>query len=188
MARSDSALPTLIRAPPLATEVSHGRARPVHLTPVVDVHLPPHVFDREVHDSAVHRHRRVVDPCVDAPELPDRGVGDGVNLRRIRDVGDGVHGAAARPANGFRRVMQVLLVACGEHDTRATLSRVFRGHQPDAARSAGDHHDLFVEGLEREPHMHLSKFDRRRVEPSPQLQCRTLSNNAAQAINDAGRQ
>ena len=88
----------------------HGRSGSIDLAPEVDVHLAPHVFDGELSDAAVHRDRRVVHPCVDAPERAQRRFGDRLDLMRVRDVGSDVDGPPAVLTNLFNRLRQLVAV------------------------------------------------------------------------------
>jgi hypothetical protein len=124
----------------------------VNLPPIVHVHLPPHVFQREIHETTIQRDRRVVDPRIDAAELGNRRVRNALNVLRIRNVGnDRERPAAAAPdfANGL---FEVRFVACGKDNASATLGGAFAGDKADAARPAGDHHDLFV--MRKQPGFH----------------------------------
>ncbi len=134
----------------------------------------------QIHDSAVHRHGRVIDPRVDAPEFAERRVRNPVNLRGVGDIRHGVHGATAIPTNRLRRVTQVVLIACGQYDTRAAASRVFGSDEADAAGRAGDDDDLFVEWLQCESHVRS---------PGPRIvSVLNAVKQRGQTIDDASRQ
>src|SRR5439155_7130668 len=124
------------------TQMLDGREHAVHLTPVVDVELPAHVFQRHLGALAIDRYRGVVDPGIDSAELRDCARRERLDLRRVGDIAHLIDGTSAVGANRLDRLPQIPLVARGEDDAHVTLCGFLRGDQPDAARRTGDDHDL----------------------------------------------
>ena len=135
-------------APPCSAQVRHRDRRAVDLAPVVDVELPPHVLDREIHDAAVDRDGGVVDPGVDAAELARCAVSAmRFDLLRVGDIGDDVDGAPALPADLLDGASRGRARCARRAPRRRPRSRRhLRRHQPDAAGRAGDDDDLFRRG------------------------------------------
>jgi hypothetical protein len=138
------------------SQVLHRGAAAMHRTPVDDVELAPHVVEGDVHDAAVDTDAGVVHPRVDAAELVHRALGDAFHLGRVRDVGHLAGGPTSGRANLADGTIEVRLVARRQYDARALSRRGLRGDEPDAARGPGHDHDLLVDRLQRDLHVHHS--------------------------------
>jgi hypothetical protein len=158
MARSATALATLISAPPRCLIRLTAASDPCTSPQEDDVELPPYFVDRDIDEPSIDRDARVVHPGIDTTELGDRCVRRGFDLVPIGHVGNASNRAPAVASDGFDRVIEIGSVARNERYARAATGRAFRCDQSDSAGRTRDDDRLLGEWLELSMH-EFADFD-----------------------------
>ncbi len=89
-----------------------------------------------------HRRHRAVDPDVDRPELALDGVGGGLDLHPVRDVGEADERRAARVLDLAARLLEALATTRDEPDARASPRELANRGATDARGRARDRDHL----------------------------------------------
>ena len=123
----------------LLEEPGHEGPDAVEDPPQVDAHHPVPVGLGPLPDHAGLEHAGVVAQQVHRPEPLVGGVGQGLHLRLVADVGAHPDRLGAQTGDVPHRVVERVRLDVGEHHPHAFLRRVTGQAAADATRRAGDH-------------------------------------------------
>jgi len=105
----------------------------VNKAPEVGFEQPAGIFDRLLQQRTIDGHASVVDPGIEASEVPYGFSSESPNVLFGRHVANNVAGLTSPCSDLIAELPQRILVPCGDNDFRAAFCRLASGGKADSA-------------------------------------------------------